>query len=105
MSDSQGSNMSTATDTTSPARVVHIPITALGFSLSGFFAISFLLCILLGLVVPDVGMHRPWLQFFPGFEWVTPRGVVIGLVWTQVYGWYTALVLGSLFNFFAARSS
>jgi hypothetical protein len=85
-------------------RVTHVPITALGFSLSAFLAISFIACILLGLVVPDAGMHRPWLQFFPGFVWVTARGVVIGLVWTQVYGWYTALVLGSLF-FFAGRSS
>jgi hypothetical protein len=73
--------------------------------LSGFFAISFIACILLGLVIPDVGLHRPWLQFFPGFEWLTAKGVVIGLVWTQVYGWYTALVMGSLFNLFAARLS
>ena len=57
------------------------------------------------LVVPDAGLHRPWLQFFPGFEWVTARGVIIGLVWTQVYAWYTALAFGSLFHFFAARSS
>jgi hypothetical protein len=97
--------MSTATDATSGRHVGHIRVTALGLSLSSFFAISFLACILLGLVVPDVGMHRPWLQFFPSFEWATARGVVIGLVWTQVYGWYTALVFGSLFNFFAARSS
>lgn len=97
--------MSTARDAISARHVGHIPLTALGLSLSGFFVISFLGCIVLGLIVPDVGMHRPWLQFFPGFEWVTARGIVVGLVWTQVYGWYTALVLGSLFNFFAARLS
>ena len=97
--------MSTSIDRISAGRIAKIPITALGLSLSSFFAISFLGCILLGLIVPDAGMHRPWLQFFPGFEWVTVRGVIIGLVWTQVYGWYTALVLGSLFNFFAGRSA
>ncbi|KAB2916704.1 MAG: hypothetical protein F9K29_10685 [Hyphomicrobiaceae bacterium] len=95
--------MSIARDTTPAHHVGHIPLTALGLSLSSFFAISFLACILLGVILPDVGLHRPWLQFFPGFEWVTVRGVVIGLIWTQVYGWYTALILGSLFNFFAAR--
>jgi hypothetical protein len=73
--------------------------------MGSFLAISFIGCILLGLVVPDAGLHRPWLQFFPGFEWLTARGVILGLVWTQVYAWYTALVFGSLFNFFAARSS
>jgi hypothetical protein len=96
-------------DTTRPASAArqlgHIPLGALGLSLGSFLAISFLACILLGLVVPDAQLHRPWLQFFPGFEWLTARGVIIGLVWTQVYAWYTALVLGSLFNFFAARSA
>jgi hypothetical protein len=86
---------------TPTARLALIP---LGLSLGGFFAISFLGCILLGLLVPDGAMHRPWLQFFPGFEWITARSVVTGLIWTQVYAWWTALVLGSLYNFFAARS-
>jgi hypothetical protein len=81
----------------------YIPVSTLGLSLGGFFAISFLGCLLLGLVVPDFGMHRPWLQFFPGFEWITVRGVVIGLVLTQAYAWWIALVFGGLFNFFAAR--
>jgi len=84
---------------------LHLPLVPLGLSISIFFAISFLGCILLGIVVPDGAMHKPWLQFFPYFEWLTVRGMVIGLVWTQVYGWWTALLFGSLFNFFAARSA
>jgi hypothetical protein len=97
--------MDTTRQTSAARQVGHIPVTALGLSLGSFFAISFVACILLGLVVPDVQLHRPWLQFFPGFEWLTARGVIIGLVWTQVYAWYTALALGFLFNFFAARSA
>ncbi len=85
-------------------RVLRLPLVPLGLNLGGFFAISFLACILLGITVPDGAMHRPWLQFFPGFEWLTTRSVLIGLVWTQVYGWWTVLVFGSLFNLFAARS-
>jgi hypothetical protein len=87
------------------AQLRHVPLLPLGLSLGTFFAISFIGCILLGLIVPDGGMHRPWLQFFPYFEWLTPRSVLIGLVWTQVYAWWTALALGSLFNFFAARTA
>jgi hypothetical protein len=97
--------MSIAREASPAHHLGHIPLTAVGLSLGSFFAISFLACILLRLVVPDAGLHRPWLQFFPGFEWVTARGVIIGLVWTQVYAWYTALAFGSLFHFFAARSS
>ena len=96
--------MTTGYETTTAAnRVSRIPIVTLGLSLGAFFAISFLGCLLLGLVVPDGGMHRPWLQFFPGFEWLTPRSVAIGLIWTQVYAWWTALAFGWLFNFFAIR--
>ena len=85
-------------------QVQRVPLVPLGLSVGTFFAISFFGCILLGLIVPDGAMHRPWLQFFPGFEWLTARGVVLGLVWTQVYAWWAALAFGSRFNFFAARS-
>jgi hypothetical protein len=84
-------------------QTARLPLVPFALSLGGFFATSFLACILLGIVVPDGGMHRPWLQFFPGFEWLTIRGVLIGLVWSQVYAWWTALVFGSLFNAFVGR--
>jgi hypothetical protein len=76
---------------------------ALGLSLSLFLALSFLLCVLLGLVVPDFGMHRPWLQFLPGFTWLTWPSFFLGLIESFAYGWYVALFFGPLFNFFAAR--
>lgn len=81
-----------------------IPVRALGLSLGAFSAISYLLCLVIGLVLPDAGMHKPWLQFLPGFEWLTWRGFLIGLVWTQVYAWYTAVLFGSLFNAFVSRN-
>lgn len=76
-------------------RVAVVPV---GLALGGFLAISLLACILLGLIVPDGGMHRPWLQFLPGFEWLTLRSVVLGLLWTQVYAWWIALVFVPLYN-------
>lgn len=85
-------------------QALRLPLVPLGLGLGGFFAISLLACILLGIIVPGGAMHRPWLQFFPGFEWLTTRSVILGLVWTQVYAWWTALVFGWLFNFFAART-
>jgi hypothetical protein len=91
-----------ASATRSPA-VLRIDVVALGLSLSSFFVISYVLCIASGLIAPGWGLHQPWLQFFPGFEWLTLRGFLIGLVESVVYGWYVALVLGPLFNLFAAR--
>lgn len=75
-----------------------LSIATLGLSLGAFLAISFLACIALGLIVPDGGMHKPWLQFLPGFEWLTWRGTFSGLVWTQIYAWYVAVVFGGIFN-------
>jgi 2TM family of unknown function (DUF5676) len=80
-----------------------VPIVALGWSLSLFLALSFVLCVLLGLVVPDFGLHQPWLQFFPGFTWLTWPSILLGLVESFAYGWYVALIFGLLFNFFGAR--
>jgi len=81
------------------ARDLRLPLIPFALSLGGFFAISFLGCILLGLIMPNGTMHRPWLQFFPGFEWLTAWSIATGLVWTQVYAWWTAFVFGSLYNF------
>jgi hypothetical protein len=78
---------------------------ALGLSLSLFLALSFVLCVLLGLVVPDFGMHRPWLQFLPGFTCLTWPSFFLGLIESFAYGWYVALIFGPVFNFFAARAA
>jgi hypothetical protein len=81
-----------------------IPIRVFGISLSAFLALSFVLCVLLGLVAPGWGMHQPWLQFFPGFVWLTPGSVLLGLAESVAYAWYVALVLGGLFNLVATRT-
>ena len=80
-----------------------IQVVALGLSLSLFLALSFTLCVLLGLVLPDWGLHQPWLQFFPGFTWLTWPGFFLGLIESFAYGWYVALICGPLYNLFAAR--
>jgi 2TM family of unknown function (DUF5676) len=73
----------------------------LGHSLSIFFVISFLLCMLWGAFTPqDLHMHRAWQELLPGFEWGSVTGIVIGLVETYLYGWYIALVFVPLYNFF-----
>ena len=79
-----------------------IPLKAFGLSLSSFFAITYVLCVASGVIFPDWSMHQPWLQFFPGFEWLTVKGFAIGLAEAVAYGWYVALLFGWLYNFFAA---
>lgn len=78
-------------------------VFVLGWTLSSFFVITYVLCIASGMIIPDWEMHRPWLQFFPGFEWLTVAGFFIGLAEAIIYGWYVAVVLVPLYNFFQAR--
>lgn len=89
--------------TATHAYILQIPLLAFAVSLSVFFAITFALCILWGLFVADAGMHQLFPMFFPGFVWLTWPGFLIGLAESFIYGWYAAVVFGSLFNFFAAQ--
>ena len=74
----------------------------LALSLATFLAISYLACLALVLIVPDRGLHGPWLQFFVGFSW-TWQGIVIGLVESIAYGFVAGLVFAPIYNFFNDR--
>jgi hypothetical protein len=101
----------TATDAdrqgTNPPSVGHSPqhlrIPVLGMSLGLFLAVSFVLCVALGLLFPAWGLHQPWLQFLPGFRWLTGPSFLLRLVESFAYGWYIALVFVPLYNMISAR--
>jgi len=81
-----------------------VPVVVLGMSLSLFLAISFVLCVLGYLVLPGLPVkHEALSIFLPGFELLTWQGFALGLVESYAWGWYIALVLGPLYNFFARR--
>ena len=85
-----------------PVRTVSIAV--LGMSLSLFLALSFVLCIVGYLILPGLPVkHEALAIFLPGFELLTWQGFVIGLLESYAWGWYIALVFGSLYNFFAGR--
>jgi len=86
--------------TKAPAAIALVPF---GLSLSIFLAISFLFCAAADLI--------PWLQDFhflkalyPDIDWASPAMIGTGTLWAFLSGWYIAVVFGSLYNFFAARS-
>lgn len=74
--------------------------TALAVGL--FFDITFLLCVFWGLVVPRAWetMAKIWEAVLPGFTWLSPGSIVLGLVELSLYGVYVALVFVPLFNYF-----
>jgi hypothetical protein len=74
----------------------------LALSLATFLAIVYLACLALALVVPDRGLHAPWLQFFVGFSW-TWQGIALGLVESIVYGFIAGVVFAPIYGFFNDR--
>jgi len=81
-----------------------ISVVTLGLSLSVFFVISYLICVLGYLVFPSLPIEHAALSIFlPGFELLSWRSYFLGLVESFVWGWYIALVFGPLYNFFLRR--
>jgi hypothetical protein len=81
-----------------------LPVFALGLSLSLFFVISFLLCVLFYWLFPNSFAEHAMLKvFLPWFEALTWQTFAIGLATSFGWGWYVALVFGPLYNLFAAR--
>lgn len=62
-------------------------------------ALLYLLCIAYGLANPASGHMREFLVIaLPGFEWLTPKGFVVGLVKSFLYGGLLGLVYVPTYN-------
>jgi hypothetical protein len=83
-----------------------IPVLTLGISLSLFFAISYIICIIGYLIFPGLPINHAALAIFlPGFELLTWQTFLLGLIESFAWGWYIALIFGPLFNFFVRRQT
>ncbi len=90
------------TDCAAP-RAPLVPVVSLGWALSLFLAISYVVCVGFDLIFPDLAMYPVWIGLMPGMTWLSIPSFLIGLVEAFAYGWYTALLAGGLYNAFAAR--
>ena len=88
------------------ARVPLIPVVALGMSISLFLMISYLLCIILYIIFPQLIISHATLKLFlPYFELLNWPSFFLGLVESFGYGWYIALIFAPLYNYFATRTA
>ena len=83
----------------------HLPIMPLGWALSLFLALTYVVCVVFDLIFPGYAMYEVWSGLLPGFVWLTPVGFIIGLVESFLYGWYAALIFGGLFNAISSRGA
>jgi hypothetical protein len=73
-------------------------------SLGLFSAVTFVVCVAYGLLVPTSLHMGQFLEtILPGFEWLSPASFIIGLVETFLYGVYAGLVFTPIYNFAARR--
>lgn len=83
----------------------HLPIMPLGWALSLFLALTYVVCVVFDLIFSGYAMYEVWSGLLPGFIWLTPVGFIIGLVESFLYGWYAALIFGGLFNAISGRGA
>ena len=71
-------------------------------SLGSFLAISFIICVLGGVITPGLPItHRTLELVLPGFVWISPGAFTLGLVESFLFGAYAGLLFVPLHNFFA----
>lgn len=82
-------------------RVRMLNTKVVSWSLAVFSMVTYLVCVLFGVVVPESLHMSVFLeQVLPGFEWLTVWGFTIGLIEAFLYGAYAGLVFTPLYNTF-----
>lgn len=74
------------------------------WSLGLTLAVSFVLCVIWGLVTPDsVHMHEFLELVLPAFRWLTWWGFLLGLVESFLWGFYFGIVFVPIHNWLYRR--
>ena len=79
-------------------------IKVVAWTLGSWSAISFIVCVLYGLIAPE-SLHTATLleQVLPAFKWLTGWGFALGLIESFLYGACAGLVYVPLYNWFSRR--
>ena len=80
-------------------------IYTVGMSLGVLLALSFALCVVFGLLLPEATMYQAWLPLLPGVSWMSWPSALLGLAESFAYGWYIAVIFVPAWNFFARRAT
>ena len=79
-------------------------IKVIALSLGVFAAVSFGVCVLWGLLLPEfLHMHGFLELLLPGFKWLSAGSFVLGLVESFLFGVYAGVVYVPIRNYFTKR--
>ena len=81
-------------------------IRVITWSLATFTTVSYVVCVVYGLIVPETLHMVQFLEItLPGFKWLTFGAFIIGLVESFLYGVYAGLVYTPIYNFYQRKWS
>ncbi len=81
------------TTTNSPLNIL-----ALGCGLSAALVVLFVICLAVALLVPDWRASHGWIGLFSVAPMTSVRVWIDGIVFSIVFGWIAAIVLGVVYN-------
>lgn len=77
-------------------------VAGLGWAFSAALVVLFIVCLLAALFLPIRAAHG-WVALFSAAPIDSARVWIEGIAYSAVAGWITALVVGFVYNRFAAR--
>jgi len=79
-----------------------LSIRVVSWSLGLVFSISFILCVIYGLIVPPRlhGMSVFLEAVLPAFKWISFGRFILGLIESFLYGAYIGIVFVPIYNYF-----
>ena len=81
-------------------------IKVVAASLALFFSLSFILCIIYGLITPEsIHMYGLLKAALPGFTELTIGSILIGLIDSFLWGAYIGVVYVPIYNYFYKKWS
>lgn len=79
-------------------------IRVVTWSMGLFTAVSFLLCVIWGLLTPEsLHMHQFLELVLPAFTWLSVGGFFLGLIESFLWGAYVGLVFVPIYNMLYRR--
>lgn len=82
-----------------------ISLIAVGHASSILLSVSFILCVAFDILFPDHAMYEAWQKLLPGFEWISWKSFILGVVESYGYGWYFTLIWVPIYNFALSKQS
>ena len=81
-------------------------IKTVSLALGLTFVISFVVCVLWGLLLPEpVHMHQFLQIVLPGFTWISTSSAILGLIESFLFGVYFGLIYVPIYNFLNRKAA